>query len=349
VFGFCDIRNFMATTEVLREEVLLYVNEIASIVHSTVSAYAGNANRNMGDSMLLVWKRNGSNAHEGWTELVEKALISFLKVSIEVNRSQDIAVYNDPKSKVGARLKKVMPGFKVRLGFGLHVGWAIEGAMGSNRKIDAGYLSRHVNLTSRLEGYTRRFNSTILFSGAFYDLLGADAKKCSRKVDEVLFKGASEPVAMYTYDVDLRGLDKKLAAIRLKGDDTPEGGGGGGGVVEPVVDRRISLIGPAPIIDHTRSLAEVEKSAFRTDLELRALQWELPPHFLPLCRKGVSLYLAGKWGEARKLLEAACSIYPTEEHGPSAATLKYMAKFGYVSPAGWKGFRDGDGDISAVM
>ena len=32
------------------------------------------------------------------------------------------------------------------LGFGLHVGWAIEGAIGSNYKIDASYLSPNVNL-----------------------------------------------------------------------------------------------------------------------------------------------------------------------------------------------------------
>ena len=37
------------------------------------------------------------------------------------------------------------------MGFGLHVGWAIEGAIGSNYKIDASYLSPNVNLASRLE------------------------------------------------------------------------------------------------------------------------------------------------------------------------------------------------------
>lgn len=39
----------------------------------------------------------------------------------------------------------------VHLGFGLHTGWAIEGAIGSKHKIDASYLSPHVNLASRLQ------------------------------------------------------------------------------------------------------------------------------------------------------------------------------------------------------
>lgn len=52
------------------------------------------------------------------------------------------------------------------MGFGLHVGWAIEvfiifrfiylkGAIGSYFKIDASYLSPNVNMASRLEAATR--------------------------------------------------------------------------------------------------------------------------------------------------------------------------------------------------
>ena len=41
------------------------------------------------------------------------------------------------------------------MGFGLHVGWAIEGAIGSNHKIDASYLSPNVNMASRLEAATK--------------------------------------------------------------------------------------------------------------------------------------------------------------------------------------------------
>lgn len=49
-----------------------------------------------------------------------------------------------------------MPGFQIRMGFGLHVGWAIEGAIGSVYKIDASYLSPHVNMAARLEAATKQ-------------------------------------------------------------------------------------------------------------------------------------------------------------------------------------------------
>jgi class 3 adenylate cyclase len=43
----------------------------------------------------------------------------------------------------------------VTLGFGLHCGWAIEGAIGSYYKIDPSYLSHNVNMSSRLEAATK--------------------------------------------------------------------------------------------------------------------------------------------------------------------------------------------------
>jgi hypothetical protein len=56
IFGFCDIRNFTDATEVLQTGVMMFVNEIAEIVHGTVDHYNGSPNKNIGDAFLLVWK-----------------------------------------------------------------------------------------------------------------------------------------------------------------------------------------------------------------------------------------------------------------------------------------------------
>ena len=48
-----------------------------------------------------------------------------------------------------------MPNYSVKMGFGLHAGWSIEGAIGSFFKIDASYLSPNVNMASRLEAATK--------------------------------------------------------------------------------------------------------------------------------------------------------------------------------------------------
>jgi class 3 adenylate cyclase len=56
IFGFCDIRNFTNVTEILKEDVMIFVNEIANIVHSSIHQHHGSANKNIGDAFLLVWK-----------------------------------------------------------------------------------------------------------------------------------------------------------------------------------------------------------------------------------------------------------------------------------------------------
>ena len=89
IFGFCDIRKFTGITEVLREDVMLFVNHVAQvllpppspppllpryqvplplllsvsaisrvaqIVHDAAMRTGGAPNKNIGDAFLLVWK-----------------------------------------------------------------------------------------------------------------------------------------------------------------------------------------------------------------------------------------------------------------------------------------------------
>ena len=52
---------FYKATEVLQQGVMVFVNEIAEIVHGTVDSYLGSANKNIGDAFLLVWKYNSND------------------------------------------------------------------------------------------------------------------------------------------------------------------------------------------------------------------------------------------------------------------------------------------------
>ena len=40
IFGFCDIREFTATTEELKEDVMVFVNLVGEIIHYTVRNHA---------------------------------------------------------------------------------------------------------------------------------------------------------------------------------------------------------------------------------------------------------------------------------------------------------------------
>ena len=74
------------------------------------------------------------------------------------------------------------------MGYGLHVGWAIEGAIGSRFKIDASYLSPNVNMAARLEAATAQFHTPMLLSEWFVDELSLAAKAMCRTVDRVCVK-----------------------------------------------------------------------------------------------------------------------------------------------------------------
>lgn len=67
IFGFCDIRDFTFATEGLQEDVMLFVNKIAEIIHRHVIESEGAPNKNIGDAFLLVWKlkcsKNGSRSN----------------------------------------------------------------------------------------------------------------------------------------------------------------------------------------------------------------------------------------------------------------------------------------------
>ena len=45
IFMFCDIRGFTDSSECLKEEVFVFTNRIAAVVHSYCHAYGGSANK----------------------------------------------------------------------------------------------------------------------------------------------------------------------------------------------------------------------------------------------------------------------------------------------------------------
>lgn len=177
IFGFCDIRGFADATEALEQEVSKFVNQIAEIVHSTADQYQGASNKNLGEAFLMVWKLPREEIDSFDDELTirpesshcqiiaDLAVLAFVKTIWKINKYQHIMDYSR-NAKILARL----PNYRVNMGFGLHVGWGIEGAIGSAYKIDASYLSPNVNISARLEAGTRQYGVSILISGELQEL-----------------------------------------------------------------------------------------------------------------------------------------------------------------------------------
>ena len=129
------------------------------------------------------------------------AVFSFVKIIAKLNKYEHIIQYNDDE-----RLLGISEDFKVRMGFGLHQGWAIEGAIGSYFKIDASYLSPNVNMAARLESATKQFGCPLLFSFQIYALLSNTVQSICREIDTVFLKGSNRPMRLFTIEVQVAEL-----------------------------------------------------------------------------------------------------------------------------------------------
>jgi class 3 adenylate cyclase len=243
VFGFCDIRHFTDCCEVLNEETMIFTNKIATIVHSLVEDSGGSVNKNIGDAFLCVWKltegggadvpgplptATQSNAvakadtdaatmtskpslvHHitGAEDTCDQAVHAFLQMHENLRTSPQIAELNQD-----ARLQKKMPGFKVNMGSGLHLGWAIEGAVGTLHKVDATYLSPNVNMAARLEAATKQYGVSLLMSNSLVDNFTPQLRRECRALDRVTVKGSIEPIILY---VHMRSEARELTDAQLK-------------------------------------------------------------------------------------------------------------------------------------
>lgn len=87
------------------------------------------------------------------------------------------------------------------MGCGLHLGWAIEGGIGSKYKVDASYLANNVNVSMDLEAATKKYQKEILISQDFYEYLNPFFQSICRKVDSTELNMTKKD--LYCVDIDL--------------------------------------------------------------------------------------------------------------------------------------------------
>merc|ERR1719247_2693625 len=256
-------------------------------------------------------------------KLADMAMISFIKMLAEINKSPTLAEYRGHPGFL-----QRMPNYRVRMGFGLHYGWAIEGAIGSEFKIDASYLSPNVNMASRLEAATKQFGVAILISHWLIELCTKELMKQCRLIDNVTVKGSKQPMRLYTIDLDFMSL-----AVEYKNLDN-------------VVKNRFKA----------RQLRETRKNEkwadeykvwemFFTDSDLCKMRQRYILEFFQRFDMAYRNYEAGEWAVARDMLETTRFLVKTKqgdnmEDGPSTTLLAYMKEFDFQSPPGWPGYRE---------
>jgi len=369
IFGFCDVRQFTDTTECLQEEVMLFVNRIAHILHGIVVQCSGAANKNIGDAFLLTWKLDDSLDPGEVSAIADQALLAFCKTMCELGKRQDF-ICNFSVSAT-ARLYKRFPGYKVRIGSGLHVGWAVEGAIGSNSKIDVSYLSPHVNKTEFLESSTKAYGVSLLMSEQFYKLLSPAVNKYVRQVDRVRTSEKEEPFGLYTYDMDLNldfndlpvnkmvknaaSILKNKMMIRRSSTNEPMNDVNKS---ESLVSSQENSINRFPnagdielankkqnnIINPKNEVPEIVIKPYNArmcedDNELIQLRHLVNDSFRALWRDGIAAYIRGDWPKARDIFHETLKRTNGED-GPSKNLIEVIDHHGGIAPQDWQGYRD---------
>lgn len=322
IIGYATIRDFSTATEVLKGRVMTFVNQVAEIVHGVVSEFHGAANKNNGDTFLMVWRISGL-ADEMVTRMADMSVIAFAKILGAVHRSPLLASYRGHP----ALQQRLGTDCRVCLTFGLHAGWAIEGAVGTEFKIDASYLSPNVSIAASVENATNFYNVPMLITESVMDLCSPPLENESRIIDKVVIRGSANPMSLFCLDLDYMCLPIEE----------------GMGHRPKVWNSRWRF--------KARQFLEAEKLR-KLDSEVKTMQMyaqckditfmrrRYTVEFLQLFNMGCQNYFQGEWQVARRLLSDTRTMLRIED-GPSAALLDFMENpYRFQAPSNWQGFHD---------
>eukprot|EP00418_Pyrodinium_bahamense_P099583 CAMPEP_0179036264 /NCGR_PEP_ID=MMETSP0796-20121207/13529_1 /TAXON_ID=73915 /ORGANISM="Pyrodinium bahamense, Strain pbaha01" /LENGTH=948 /DNA_ID=CAMNT_0020732547 /DNA_START=59 /DNA_END=2905 /DNA_ORIENTATION=+ len=324
IYGWCSIKHFATATDVLQEHTMVFVNQVAAIVHRIVDEHLGAANKNVGETFLMVW-RIGLYEPELQSKVADLAVMSFVLVVAELNRDRQLAQYRE-HPKMLARL----PQFRVCLGFGLHLGWSIEGAIGSEFKIDASYLSPHVNIACSLEAATTEYGVTILMSEPLVRSCNPLFSRHFRPIDHVKLQGSKTATRIFTVD-----LNYEILPVDLNSESRRLG-------IDRFQERQERERLKAEILLETHRVHEI----FEGNKYVKSMRERFFLAFFQEFERGYLNYEAGEWDVAAQVLGRTKSMLwnsaarRNAEDGPSRALLEYMRGFNFEAPAGWPGWRE---------
>ena len=188
---FCDIRSYSTLAESMTpEDNFRFINTYLKRVGPVIRANQGFINHYLGDGFVAVFKNNPEDALRAAVQLTEV-----------------IEEYNEKRLTDGRN--------PISVGIGIHTGRVMMGIIGDAERHDANVISDAVNISSRLEGLTKTFNSTILLSEKTLTRIVNPDLFMFRFLGHIRVKGKDDVLDVYelisTNAPDLR--EKKLQTL----------------------------------------------------------------------------------------------------------------------------------------
>lgn len=165
---FADLRGFTQLSEALTPaETIALVNRYLQAMEPAIRAHGGFVDKYMGDAVMALF------------ETPRAAVCAALDCLAAIDQ-------------LNAERSGLAP---LRVGIGLHAGPLVLGTVGSPERLACTVIGDSVNLASRVEGLTKRYEVPLLLTAAVAE--GLDASVALREIDEVAVKGKSISVRLF--------------------------------------------------------------------------------------------------------------------------------------------------------
>ncbi|MCB1140966.1 MAG: adenylate/guanylate cyclase domain-containing protein [Leptospiraceae bacterium] len=186
---FTDMRSFSTISEKLTpSELISFINLFLSYVVPIIHTHNGYVLTYLGDAIMTAFPNSVTDA----INCAKDMLLALEKMNEDIKETQS---------------------HPIRVGIGINYGSVMIGIIGGEGRMEPTILSDVVNLSSRLEGLTKKYGAEILISEfAYTKLMEENPDKFEmRFVDEVRVMGRNTPTKIYEIlHEDLTRFQKKI-------------------------------------------------------------------------------------------------------------------------------------------
>ena len=179
-FMFCDIRGFTPISEKYKSNpagLTKLINRFLTRMTNVIIANGGTVDKFMGDCIMAFWNAPlDTKDHQMLAVLTAAQMQSELAMLNAQLKAENLPVIN--------------------IGIGINTGEALVGNMGSDQRFDYSVIGDPVNLAARLESASKTLGRTLIVSENTKK--GIEHKFQFEYIDEIMVKGKTEPVKVYS-------------------------------------------------------------------------------------------------------------------------------------------------------
>ena len=174
---FTDVADFTAKTEKADpSDVMVFTSRYFAAMSETIMAHQGTVDKFIGDAVMAIWNAPVDDPNHVLNACA--AVMACTRRVTALNRQF---------------AQESWPPYQTR--FGLHVGDAVAGNIGSADRMNYTVLGSNINLAARLEALNKTYGTQILVSDALK--LRAEPAFVFRSVDRISPKGFAEAITIH--------------------------------------------------------------------------------------------------------------------------------------------------------